>query len=316
MDSFEKCLISTIIYYHFLNRPLTSVELFKYLNAGSEQLDFGNFLQRLSQSKTISALVKESQGFYFLAEADIKDLFAERQRRSKISQQKWKKIRRTIKILQLAPFIQMIGVTGSLTLENARPESDFDFLIILKPGRLWTGRMFITLILSGLGWRRHGQKTKNRVCLNCYLASHDLGITSHIKPHDLHSAQEYSRMTPVFEAQPNIFASFCQANSWIGELCANWPWPNILNFKYLAPAKPLAFIKKIFEAIFSGRLGDWFEKTVGRWQAARIRKKTEVSSPSDQIYFSDQCLMFHPRSKSLNLLTSHRQKLEELNSFY
>lgn len=314
MEHFEKCLISTILYCNFLDRPLTSVELFKFFNCAGFQssLSFGKFLAQIEQSKELSSLIQESRGFYFLKDGNPAKLFSQRQKSGKISQKKWKKIIKVAKLLQISPFLEMLGVTGSLSLDNAHEQSDFDFLIVLKPGRLWIGRLFITLILSLLGWRRHGKNTKDRVCLNCYLAAQNLAIETQIKPHDLHSAHEYSRLVPIFEKESGIFSRFQSSNDWIAGFIANYPWPNEINLKTPSLSPWLAAARKPIEFLLSGSSGEWLEKRLGQWQIKRIKRKIALQSPADQIYFSNETLMFHPKSKSIEILNKHALKLQKL----
>ncbi len=313
MTDQEKSIVSTIIYYHLLNRPLSSIELFKFLRRQSDSsFKFSDLFKELKKNKNLQSLIKEYRGFYFFREADTDFLFTLRQKRNKICQLKWKKVKKIAKVLQVIPFLEMIGVTGSLSLDNSRKESDFDFLIILKEGRLWLGRTLITFLLALLGWRRNQQKTRDRVCLNCYLADPTLAIKPFIKPHNFHSAQEYARLILVWQTGKDVFAGFQKANSWINEFIANYPWPAQNNLKRAAPIYVFYLIRNFLQWLFSGTLGDFLERKLAGWQIKRIKSKTSKNSPADQIYFSNQCLMFHPQSKSLGLLARHDALMQQL----
>ncbi len=314
MDHLEKSIISTLLYYHFLDRPLTCVELFKLLKADESvhDLSFGNFVAKLKNSDILRSVLNQFRGFYFFKEANPLSFFTLRQKRAKISHLKWKRVKKIAKVLQAVPFLEMVGVTGSLSIDNAKPESDLDLLIILKPGRLWLSRLTATAFLTIFRWRRHHEKTKDRVCLNCYLANSSFAITSEIKPHDFHSAQEYGRLIPLWEAKKSYFVNFQKANLWIKNLLINYPWTNSPNFKTISSNALACSIRKIFEYLLSGSLGNYLENKLGRWQTKRIESKIRNGEPADQIYFSDDCLMFHPHSKSLQLLAQHDAKLKEL----
>ncbi|MBI4709357.1 MAG: hypothetical protein HY764_04100 [Candidatus Portnoybacteria bacterium] len=269
MNQTEEAVISTLVYFDLLNRPLTNIELFRFLNkppSDQPQLSFGQFLSLLKNIAGQTSLVKEYQGFYFLKEADEKQLFGLRQKRTKVSQLKWKRAKRIARILELTPFLEMIGITGSLSLDNALEESDIDLLIALEPGRLWIGRLWVTIILSLCGLRRHHQKTKDRACLNCYLASPSLEIQPYAKPHDLHSAQEYGRLICLWQSEQNNFSYFQSANAWINKFLVNYPWPDKANPK-TAKANPLlAFIRGALEYPLARSFGDWLERRLGNWQ--------------------------------------------------
>lgn len=317
MNQLNQAVISTLLYYHLLNRPLTSLELFKFLPPLNLSLRLGQFLKTLREQNSQS-LIYQWQGFYFLRRAELLKetqapaFFALRQKRTKISQLKWQKVKKMARLLPLVPFLQMLGVTGSLTLDNTHQNSDFDFLIIFKPGRLWIGRTAITLLLSLFGWRRHGEKTKDRVCLNCYLASSDLQIKPEIKPRDLHSAQEYGRLIPIWQVKPDIFFRFQAANDWIKDFVASYPWPATPNLKIIKSHRFLILVKKVLEWLLANQIGDWLEKWLATWQVRRISRKINQADPADQIYVSEQCLMFHPQSKSLKILAQHQAQLKQL----
>ncbi|MDD5590116.1 MAG: hypothetical protein PHQ47_03000 [Candidatus Portnoybacteria bacterium] len=309
----ESGIASAMLYYSLLNRPLTNIELFKFSCSGRTRT-FGHFLKTLETSPFLFPYIRQFRGFYFFKPTNCAEAFAERQKRGKISQLKWKRAKKIAALLQITPFLKMIGITGSLSLANANQESDIDLLIALEPGRLWIGRTFITLLLNLAHWRRHDQKTKDKACLNCYLAGPDMEIKLEIKPRSLHSAQEYSRLIPVWQKDSSVFSKFQNENSWIGEYLTNYPWPNCLNFETVSKNRLAGIIRGFFEFIFSGFLGDKLEKILAKWQTKRIQKKiAKTPDPADQIYFSDEYLMFHPRSKSATILEKHERILKELS---
>ncbi len=314
MDRLEQSIISTLLYYQLLERPLSGVELFKFLAADAlgKPPNFGDFFVQINKNRLPGSLIEEYNGYYFLKGSDQKKMFAWRQERAKISQLKWKRVKKTAKILQIIPFIEMIGITGSLSLDNAKEGSDLDLLIALKPGRLWTGRLAVTFVLNILGLRRHGSKTKDKICLNCYLASPSLEIKPQAKHRDLHSAQEYARLIPIWPPAATKPQSFHSANIWIKNFIANHPWPDDVNLKTVSPNVWLGAARGAAEFFFSGALGDKIEKWLGQWQTRRIKSKITKGTLADQIYFSNECLMFHPRSKSMTLLTEHNSRLNEL----
>jgi predicted nucleotidyltransferase len=312
-NKLESAIASTALYYDLLNRPLTNIEIFKFISHLEEKITFSRLIQTLNSPALPH--IRQFRGFYFFNEKDCSAIFGQSQKRMKISQLKWKKAKKMAAVLQITPFLRLIGITGSLSLQNSVEESDIDLLIALQPGRLWIGRTFVTLLLNILGWRRHGHKRKNRACLNCYLAGQNLEIRPEIKPRSLHSAQEYSRLIPIWQADQNVFSEFQEKNAWIGEYLENYPWPRTKT-----PSEKnfiAGLVRKPLEALLSGFFGNWLEKRLANWQSARIKKKMRRETnpdPADQIYFSNEYLMFHPHSKSAAILDKHREFLDQYSS--
>ena len=157
--------MATVVYYDVLDYPLTGFEIFKYLinpvrlisaeNQYSEIEPIGKIaledVLEILHSGNLNFYFEEQNGFYFLKNRG--EILKTRIDRQKISDETWKKARKTIKWLQIIPYIRMVAVSGSLAMANAKKESDIDLLIIVKNKRIWTARFFTTYFskLSGKG---------------------------------------------------------------------------------------------------------------------------------------------------------------------
>jgi len=317
MATQEKSILAPLIYYDLLDRPLTALEVYKYQSKSDEQgessgTSFSQFRKILKNSPSLKNHLNQKNGLYFLNNRET--IIETRSSRLKITQLKWKTLKRLGRLLALAPFLKLAAVTGSLTAYNAKEQSDFDLLIVLKKNRLWLGRLLLTGLVGARQKRRHGNLTQDRICLNCYLTEGSLEITKQIKPRDFHSAQEYSRLTPIAEIKEGIYKDFIQANIWLADFLKNYPWPNNLNAKKIQPSSLFDFSRRGFEWLLGGRAGDWLEKITGQWQSQRINKKRQnEQTDQDQVFVNNDCLMFHPRSKSDRLMKEFNLKMQQLN---
>ena len=288
---------------------MTEIEIFKYCQKHSFNTSFFETRQIIKNSSALNSVLEPVLGLFLLKNRQA--IINIRQKRLKIAQVKWKKLKKLAKYLTLVPFLQLAAATGSLTAYNTHPLSDFDLLIVAQKNRLWLTRILLTGLVGFLGKRRHGQKTKNRICLNCYLTQDHLEIEDKEKPHDFHSAQEYGRLTPILEISKDPYQKFINANLWLTGFLQNYPWSNNQTAKKI---KVVCFFKKIrgfFEWLLSNQIGDWLERKTGQWQTKRIQQKKE-NQPPDQVYVSDQCLMFHPQSKSYKLMKQFGLRMEQL----
>lgn len=308
MSTLEKDTISTLIYYNLLDRPLTELETYRYLLGPSQKVSFFEFQKALANLVATKRIVTQ-QGLYFLPGRS--SLLAIREKRLKLAQVKWRKLKKLARWLAFVPFLRMAAVTGSLTAYNTRSESDFDLLIVAKTGRLWLARSFVTTLTALLGVRRHGHLTKDRICLNCYLTEDSLEIKPQAKPRDFHSAQEYGRLTLLFETEAGIYQNFLISNAWLEEYLNSYPWPNQKTDKEIPINKIANRCRRLAEKLLSGKIGERLEKKLGAWQTSRINQKSETQ-PADQIFVSQNCLMFHPQSKSYSLMRKFEEQIAQL----
>jgi predicted nucleotidyltransferase len=83
-------------------------------------------------------------------------------------EQNQRTLARAVGLLRATPFVEMIALTGSMAEGRARAESDIDLFIQTKPGRIWTTRVMVTVIIQLAGIRRTETKIVGRICLNWY----------------------------------------------------------------------------------------------------------------------------------------------------
>ncbi len=191
-------ILETIIYYDILDFPLTSFEIWKYLTVAEENADekdecsLGDVVEAL-ESRDLKKHIEEFWGFYFLK--GRKELVERRIQNDKNSIAKFKIAERVAWWLRFVPFVRMVAVTGTLAMKNSEKNSDIDFLVVLEKGRIFTGRLLVTLTVHLLGKRRYKKKIKNRICLNYFITVGSLEI----KRQDLFAANEYSFIYPLFD---------------------------------------------------------------------------------------------------------------------
>ena len=286
MNEKEKAVIETIKFYGLLERPLAELELYRYLSAQSGKISFFDTIEILEKSRIVKNMIRQKNGLIFPNNQE--DPTASRIKKIKI---KW---------LFLLPFFKAIVLTGSMNFFNCSPKSDFDLLIIARKDRIWSTRLFITALCEIFGMRRKAGKTENRFCLNCFVSEEYLEISEKAKPRNFYSAQEYGRAKLLIERDDEIFKKFQKQNCWIKNFLNAHPWPGSESQK-LKEIKFFAGLVKIFEFLLSNKFGDWLEKKAGERQSRRINSNLKIE-PADQICVSPTCLMFHPNSKSFEVM--------------
>ncbi len=202
-----------------------------------------------------------------------------------IQQKYFRRARIVAAVLQLAPFVRMAGLNGSLARGEAKETSDIDFLIIAKKGRIWTCRAFVTLIVHLTGLRRYGTKIAGRICLNRYQTEDYLEIL----PHNEYHAKVFSQLMPLLDNQKTYF-QYVEVNRWMKKF--GWP---VKIFPAPKPNSIINFYRERVEELLSGNFGKWLEKTLKKYQTSRIKRDIRTSSaPIGRVRISDKELCFHP----------------------
>jgi len=305
MNSLEKSILATLVYYDVLDRPLTSWEVFKYL-IRIKNIKLNEVLDILENSSKLNKLISQKNGFYFLKNRQA--IIKKRIKQHKIADRKWKKARRAIKLFQMIPFVRMVAVSGSLAMNNTRENSDIDLLIVTKTGRIWTCRGLITIFSHLIGKRRHGVLTKDRFCLNHYLTEKSLKIPYK----SLYNAQTYAHLTLFWQSKNDLYKRFQKANQWVSEYLTFYP---IIQKGYLREIKSNYFFKDIRELkefILNGAIGNFTEFILKKIQQARIKKDPLTYQSGGRVVFSDNQLEFHPNSPEKWILEKYNQKMKKL----
>ncbi len=313
MDHLQKSILKTVAYWDILDWPLTTFEIWRYL-INPRRISFHakdryslSEIRKALNSKELSKYLKESNGFWFLSDRDPK-IVEQRIERELLADQKWKKLRRRIKWLQMIPYLKLILGSGSMAVGNVTADSDWDLLIITSYHRIWTCRLLLTLFTDMLGWRRKDEKTTcDRFCLNHYITEHSLLINLP----SLYNAQVYAHLIPIY-GNLSLYRSFQERNAWIKSYLAHYPLEFIPHTKSINPSPIMEMIRNILEKILDTQFGDLLEKKLGMLQAKKIAANPKTATPGGRVVFSSEVLEFHPDSKERIILEKLNQRLKSL----
>lgn len=168
----------------------------------------------------------ENKNGYFFVQGN-EGIVYKKMLKKRISAKKMEIAIRVAKILSFIPSVKMIGVTGSLAMENASDESDIDFIIITKSGLLWTTRLFVYALIHIFSIKTRipsDKREKDRLCLNMWLDENDLSW----KKQSFYTAHEIAQIIPLVN-KDGTYEKFLRQNRWVLKF-----WPSavkIENFK-------------------------------------------------------------------------------------
>jgi len=211
-----------------------------------------------------------------------------------------------IKLLSLFPQIKLVGLSGSISMMNAKEDDDIDLFIITAKDRLFTGR-FIALIFSlilslkrkrvvtgnrsnATNYRLQATGVKDKVCLNLFFDEGNLKVPKFKQT--LFVGHEVLQMKPIIN-KDFTYEKFLKANSWVSKLFPNAKSKvQSLNVKSNPKSKVQIFGFKILNFICHLDFVIWIynkiESLLKNFQLKLINKHktTEI--------ITDSQLWFHP----------------------
>ncbi len=202
-----------VVYHTIFDYPLSFADLIKW-KANDESI---------TSNKSITGITSKN-GYYFI---DGKEpTIYKRKLNKRISQRKLVIAKKAADILSFLPTVKMIGITGSLAMENSNEESDIDLIIITSAGNMWTTRLFAYLLICLFRIQKrsptdHSQKDK--LCLNMWLDESDLVWSK--KDRNLYTAHEVAQIVPLINKN-KTYEKFLMQNKWILNF-----WPNSVKFE-------------------------------------------------------------------------------------
>ncbi len=215
----DECVIRTLSYFDIFDYPLTFSEIKKYLCCKREISD-----DELYDAIGLLAVVQEFDGFYYLLGRN--KIVQMRAERYEISADKLAKAKVISKVLSFIPTIKYIGVSGSLSMNNASLSDDIDLFFITRKNTLWMTRFFvnITLLVMRQKRGRHNRYAKDKICPNMFMDESRLTFTS--KQRTLYIAHEIVQLRSV-EDKYGSYQSILQKNKWIQDYLPNIPMEHI-----------------------------------------------------------------------------------------
>jgi hypothetical protein len=223
---------------------------------------------------------------FTIANNAVADIRAREADRLFLLDTKWRKFLRSADLFRHAPFTELVFGSGSLATGMVTETSDFDVLVSVREGRMFTARYFLLALATLYGVRRRRDDPHaepDRLCVN-----HLITKASWSKPpHNPYRTELYRNLILVWGSRARA-AEFFRANAWCGRD------PSATNDLRWRGDRP-SWFRKTFESAFGGRLGDWIERRLTRPFAIKRLKEYAArrESQNGRVVISDAELEFH-----------------------
>src|SRR3989344_1648176 len=209
---------------------------------------------------------------------------------------KWAVFQKRLWPFRFIPFIDFVLAAGSLATGNMNEDSDFDVIVGVRRGRVFTVRFFCWLVFGIFGWwANHPHKSKDRLCFNHFVTPAAYRLSP---PHNEYWKNLYQKLVPAF-GSPEIIQKFFDANAnWTNERRVYAKDPRHIYRKS-------GIIKHFREWLLDGAFGDWLEALFKKPQLKRIEKSLKnAAGYKPSIIFNDNELEFHPDTRRIEVLNN------------
>jgi len=284
--SIERAVLETLAYSDIFDYPLRIEELHRYLSIPINRSELAETLNFHNDS------INMLDGYYVLAGRE--NLIGIRQNHEAISGPILKRATWYGRLLGCLPFIRMVGLTGSLALQNCDEKADIDYLLVATHGRVWTARAFALLLghataLSG-----------NIICPNLIISDQALEWPRQ----DTYSAHELCQMIPI--SGFDVYRRIRQVNSWTNTFLPNSSSaPDLRRNEYTGASQ----FRNLFELPFRGRIGDSIEA----WEMNRkIKRLISLAGFGPETQFNRDICQGNFNQHGLQIKAAYQRRLSNL----
>jgi hypothetical protein len=286
----RRAILVTLIYADLFDHALTRDEVHRYLIGHAESA--AAVTATLDHDAELRFRIAQTEDRFHLNHRP--HLATTRRRRAAASAELWPVAKRYGARIAGLPFVRLVGVTGALAMDNARPDDDIDLFILCQPGRLWLCRLLVLAVVKLAA--RQGYV----LCPNFFLS------TDHprLSERNLFTAHEVVQMVPL-ERNP-WYGAFIEANGWVADFL-----PNALAGA-AAQGRPDSMRRmpaRLVAALLSARVFDPVERWEMRRKVRRLCRRLEREGGS--VAFSPDECRGHFAAHDARILAAYRQRLAE-----
>lgn len=325
-EKLQSMIIQTLAYFHIFKHPLTDFELWKFLfdednSSDKKRYTLCEIKKTLEELKTKN-FIHEYNGFYSLYPGRIistEEMVNERMRKARLSEAKYKKALRIIRILQNIPTIKMIGICNSLAFNNADRKSDIDLFIITEKKGLWFSRLITVGILKLLKLRPTPYNSQDKICASFFVSEEELNfadISIFKSPEekdkfDIYLLYWLTTMVPIYN-NSETYEKFVAENQWVKKFLPNWNLYVINRQRKINQKRNILFILFfLFEMIFPENLSRKFQLMI----MPKALKK--IANKDTRVIINDSMLKFHDKDRRGKIYESwEKLKKSLLNGFF
>ncbi len=252
----------------------------------SELVDFG--------------LISYSDGYYYVFEKS--DKIERRIRGNNEANRLMPKAQEQSRFISRFPFVEGVGISGSLSKGVLHDDGDFDFFIITTPNRLWIARSVLILYK-----KIFLLNSKKYFCVNYFIDSNNLEI----EEKNIFTAMEISSL---LEMEGSVFSKFKTANQWVNDYVY---YSSKSNKNQLPTQKSIS--AKCIQFLCRGKFGEWIDTLFLKITLKRWNKKFDHFQP-DKFNLTMKSRKYiskhHPNDFQRKVLTMYASIILKYNNLH
>ena len=265
MSPLQESILNVVTYFDIFHYPLTAEEIRTFMDKQCNEEQVHNLLNELLSDERIF----KTHDFYTLHKNS--SLAAKRIKENAAAKKQMRKAKKIAAFLTWFPFIKGIAISGSLSKQVAKEDSDVDFFIITTANRLWLSKIFFTTFIKLVSFIA----LDKWFCLNYVIDETNLEV----KEKNIFTATEIITLIPLYGS--SLFDKFFETNNWMYDY-----FPNHAIKKSVAKEVSAILPRSIVEWMLNNKKGDktddklmlYFKK---RWK--RLADQNRFSKTGFQI---------------------------------
>lgn len=281
----KRAILETLAYSDVFDYPLKIEELHHFLVFPASQQEILACLVEMDS-------IHQQDGYFFFGTRN--SVVALRNHREMASKRSYTRAMAYGRLLGHLPFVRMVALTGSLAVRNCDETGDYDYMLVTKPGRVWTVRIFALLINKAAGI------VGETLCPNLIVSENRLEW----KAQNLYSAREIAQM--ILISGHEVHKRLRIVNKWVFDYLPN------LNTGYPQALKDQpSWFQQVFEFLLSGSLGDKLESWEMKRKIAKFSRQDGFGIETD---FSADICQGNFSHHALWTMQKFRERLEQLQA--
>ena len=288
--------LKTILYFSIFRYPLKIEEIHGYTN----YVNISETEKELELLVAEKILIKVDE--FYVYGSDL-DSVIKRLRGNLLAKKAMVKAYQKSKLIAKFPYVEAVGISGSLSKEYYDNESDIDFFVITKPNRLWICRTLLMLYkkIFLLNSRKY-------FCVNYFVSSNQMEI----EQKNRFTATELKTLIPM--QGKTIFEEFYESNKWVNDYFSKFePETNTVP----DTQKPL--FSRLIELTFDTKIGNISDSLFKVITLKKWKSKFHYMNEEDfkiALKTSKNVSKHHPSNFQKKVILSLNIKLEEVQSKY
>lgn len=293
IDALSSKVLQSLLYFDIFKYPLKAEEVYHTINTPVDLVKIKQVLADLVNKK----MLFQFEDFYCLQ--DNKGLIERRIKGNNLATERLEDAYKMSAWIARFPYVRGVFLSGSLSKNYMEEDSDIDYFVITKPGRLWVARTFLKLyrIIFLLNNDRN-------FCVNYFIDENNLEI----EEKNLFTATELVTTIPTYN--PELYAEFRKANDWSAQHYPHFPMRSVARTWAVKKDGTKNFLERILNTRFGEFLDTRFMKmTIKHWQRkfGHFEKKDLEVAFKSRKHVSKQ----HSNHFQRKILDKLQQKIEE-----